>query len=238
MPQALRIPALLALALAAGLGFSGCLTEEDSSDPGDTIDVFPKPQGPKILPLEMETVASYRYAEFDDSGRALQRLPRLTLRIGIRGKDTFSYAFEDTGRGYLISYRDWGVRDSAGIYILGTFEGRTDTWYGAPLLWLPQFPSIGATWSLGAGRTLEAVAVDAPFYTAVLFPYDSEAPVVQGFQRHSAIHIKETAGGVVTHWWLRKGVGILGFQRNAGGRLMASGSLETIYSVRRYTHLW
>lgn len=236
MTLAPRIALLLVLALPLGLPLSGCMTDEDDRTNGitDTIDAFPRPLGPRILPLEGETRADYRFAELDSARRPLQRLPQLPLVIRKRSGDTFTYAFEDTSRGYLIRYRDPGPRDSAGVYLLGSYDGPVADWYADPILWLPQFPTLGATWPVGAGRSLEAVSLETFYFTEPLFAGDSAAPVVQGFQRHSAILLKETAGGVVTHWWLRKGVGILGFQRSAGGRLLASGTLGGIYTVRRY----
>jgi hypothetical protein len=221
--------------LAVSLAFSplaGCMTA-DNMDRSDTtsIDPFPKPIGEALIPLEKEFFARYRYAEFDTAGEPVLR-EDLPLHVFPKQPGIYAYAFEAGTSGYLLQQKDGnGNRDSAGVYIVGRFSDANLYLDSAPVLWLPQSPKAGASWSLSPGRRTEVVSLDTSFWTeAVTNVYqDSAAYVRSGLQRQPTILFKETAGDTVTFYHFRRGMGCIAFQRAARGKLIASGSLYSFY---------
>lgn len=227
-PRASRLAALLCAGL--GLWMAGCMAADD--DRNDGPDMFPKPNGPKILPLEDPYRAVYRFVEFDSAMGEFLRLPELDLHVARRNLEPadsglYGYAFENPDRGQLVRFLDTGNRDSAGVYIVGSFGPSGNVLDSSPALWLPQHPRAGVSWSWRSGQAMELVSLDAEYVTETLFPQDSAAnrPSL-GFQRHRAIHLRETAGDTVSDYYLRRGVGILGFERSVRGRLVAAGTLR------------
>jgi hypothetical protein len=237
--QALLACSLLAAATrlvsagVAGFLLAGCLADEGgSTDTG--VDPFPKPLGPKIVPLERELRSDFRYVEFDTSGNEVLRLQALTLYIQPRGSGVYSYSFEDSTRGYLVRFieplrQGVALRESTGVYIVGRYAQGASHYDSVPTFWLPQFPPSGTTWPLGPGRTMELVDGEAAYLTEPIFPSSAEYPVEDGFQRHATLLFRETAGDTLTYYHFAKGVGCVGFERSAGGRLLASGTLAAFY---------
>ncbi len=79
---------------------------------------------------------------------------------------------------------------------------------------------------------MELVSPDPVFYTAILFSWSEEvkkAPIQYGFQRQPCLLFRETAGETVTYYYFRRGVGLLGFERAARGKLIASGVIKSFY---------
>jgi hypothetical protein len=233
----LRARASLGLALLAGLLpssalLTGCLSA-DMDDSGTSVDPFPKPNGPKIIPLETDFRADYRYTELDRDGRIVQRIPELALHVIRQVSDTFGYAFENPARGLLIRFVETANRDSSGIWIVGSYRDGQRFPDSTPVRWLPQFPKTDTAWPVGAGRTMELADPEAEYLTDVILVYDTAAaPIVQGMQRHTALRFKETAGDTVSYYFFRKGVGLLGFERSVGGKLIAAGSIRAFFPVR------
>lgn len=229
---------ILALAVAAAAGFlGGCLSE--SSDMSVNIpkpDPFPQPLGEALIPLEQEAFSNFQYVEYDTTGGLVMRQD-LTLQITPKAKDVYGYAFEDPRRGHLLTWKDGnGNRDSAGIYIIGSFRDSVLTYDSAQIFWLPQFPVLGAKRTLTPGWETELVSADTAFFTKVLFHGADEkakAPVSHGFQKHPTHLFRETMGDVVTYYHFRRGVGCLGFERSRGGRLIAAGFIKTFYRLPR-----
>jgi hypothetical protein len=224
--------ALLACSLLAASLLAGCLA--DDSDKWSGIDPFPKPLGPKIVPLEQQPRSDFRYVEFDSAGREMLRLQALTLYIQERDSGVYSYSFEDPTRGYLVRFieplrQGTVVRESTGVYIVGHFAEGASAYDSVPTLWLPQFPASGTTWPLGSGRTMELVDGESAYLTEPLFGSSAEHPVEDGFQRHATYLFRETAGDTLTYYHFAKGVGCVGFERSAKGRLLASGTLTAFY---------
>ena len=125
-------------------------------------------------------------------------------------------------------------RDSSGIWFVGTYRDGLRFPDPTPVRWLPQFPAAGQTWSVGPGRTMELVASDAEYLTDIILRGDTAAaPIVQGMQKHTALRFKETAGDTVSYYFFRRGVGLLGYERSAGGKLIAAGSIRSFHPVRR-----
>lgn len=238
IPKAFGIAAILSIPCLPPF-LAGCMSaDEMSSGSAKDYDPFPRPQGPLMIPLEKESNSSFRYVKLDTEGAAgpagsLLRIPSLILYIAPRTGGNFTYAFENPKQGYLVAYKD-APAESAGIYIKGTFKDSADFLDSIPVLWLPQNPKAGITWRLGPDRTMELVDDKAIYFTETLFPYDTAgSPVTQGFQRHTAYLFKEIAGDTVTLYHFRKGVGCLGFERSAGGRLLASGTIHSFYQPGR-----
>lgn len=238
----MRIPFRQTLGLACllvipclTLGVNGCMTDDESRGTMDTtknIDPFPKPQGPKIIPLDQESFSAFHYVEQDSAGLVIKRIPSLLLYIKKRRDDIYTYAFENPSRGYLVRYHAASNPDSAGVYIVGTYQDSLEAIDAVPTLWLPQNPKLGVSWPIGSGRSMELVDAQKGYYTETLFPSDTVgAPVAQGFQRHTAYLFRETAGDTVTYYHFRKGVGCLGFERAAGGQKIASGTLKSFYRL-------
>jgi hypothetical protein len=220
--------AFLAGMLLPSIPLTGCLSMEESDGSVIDLDPFPKPNGPLMIPLDTSFRAGFHYTELDREGRVVQRIPELSLYIIRQAGDTFSYAFETPARGRLIRYVESADRDSSGIWFVGTYRDGLRFPDSTPVRWLPQFPEAGKTWILGAGRTMELVAPDAEYLTDVILRDDTAAaPIVQGMQRHSAYRFKETAGDTVSYYFFRKGVGLLGYERSAGGKLIAAGSIRS-----------
>lgn len=229
------------LAAAAGLcivslGLSllgGCMTGDlDDGDPW--IDPFPKPLGDAYIPLQQEFFGAFHYVEFDSAGGLVMRR-ELELQVIPKGNGLYGYAFETPESGTLLAFRDGdGNRDSAGIWIMGSFEDSVQRIAANPVLWLPQFPKPGTSWEIGPGRRTEMVDADTSFWTDALFPTDpdSTAPVRQGFQRQPTTLFKETKGDTVTFYHFRRGVGCVGFERAARGKLIAAGTLFRFYGRR------
>jgi hypothetical protein len=228
----------LAAALAAGLCcaalFGGCGLEDRAS--GSDIDPFPKPLGEAIIPLDQEAFSNFKYVEFDTAGGLVMRQD-LDLHIIPKGGGLFGYAFENPRSGHLITFSDGkGNKDSAGVYILGTFRGDTSEYYPAPVLWLPQFPKPGVTWSLEPGRDMRLISADTAFYTEVLFrggEEEGKAPIQDGFQKHRTLMFRESHKDTLTYYYFRRGVGCLGFERSTRGRLLATGYIQTFSSRAR-----
>ncbi|MDB5102971.1 MAG: hypothetical protein JWP91_660 [Fibrobacteres bacterium] len=212
----------------------GCMTNDSKGT--ETNDLFPKPLGETIIPLSQEAYSNFNYVEFDSAGGLVMRR-NLTLYILPKAVDVYGYAFEDPRRGFLLKFDDAnGNRDSAGIYIVGTYRDSTLAYDSVPVLWLPQLPKRGVKWSTDPGRQMELVSPDTSFYTAVLFPWGDEtgeAPIQYGFQRQPALLFRETAGDTITYYNFRRGVGCLGFERAVNGKLVASGVLQSFSSKYR-----
>jgi hypothetical protein len=228
----------LSLALSAGLllpslQLTGCMTDDDANGSENGIDPFPRPNGPRMIPLDTSFRAGFHYTELDREGRVVQRIPELSLYIIRQAADTFGYAFERPERGLLIRYLESANRDSSGIWIVGSYRDGLRFTDSTPVRWLPQFPEVGKTWEVGAGRTMELIAPDAEYLTDVILRDDTAAaPIVQGMQRHSAYRFKETAGDTISYYFFRKGVGLLGYERSAGGKLIAAGSIRSFHPIR------
>jgi hypothetical protein len=213
------------------------MTDDAESDPGKAIDPFPKPMGETLIPLDQEFHGTFRYSEFDSTGGVVLRQD-LALHVSPKSKaeGLYGYAFERTDRGILLAFRDFGGnRDSAGIYIMGTFRDIFLTLDSTPVLWLPQFPKAGAAWDIGAGRKTELVDADTSFWTDRLFlpVNDTAAQVSHGFQKQPTVLFKETKDDTVTFYHFRRGVGCVGFERSARGKLIASGTLYQFFRNSR-----
>lgn len=225
--------ALLAGLLLPAAQLAGCLAA-DSADREEPIDPFPKPNGLLIIPLETDFRALYHHVELDREGRVVQRFPAFPLHVVRQASDTFGYAFDNPARGYLIRYVETANRDSSGIWIVGSFRDGMRFPDPSPVRWLPQFPDTGETWPVGPGRTMELVDSAAEYLTDVILIGDTAvAPIVQGMQKHTAYRFKETAGDTVSYYFFRKGVGLLGYERSAGGKLLAAGSIRSFHPLQR-----
>jgi hypothetical protein len=223
---------MLALAAAAVAGFLGGCLSENMETGSDNPNPFPQPLGEALIPLEQEAFSNFQYVEYDSAGGLVMRQD-LTLQIIPKAKDVYGYAFEDPRRGHLLTWKDGnGNRDSAGVYIIGSFKDSALTYDSAQIFWLPQFPKVGAKRTLTPGWETELVTADTAFYTEVLFQGTAEAakaPVSHGFQRHPTLLFRETKGDVVTYYHFRRGVGCLGFERSRGGALIAAGFITAVY---------
>ncbi len=243
MKEKITRPGFRDLLPAAGWAVSillcGCLASEQSTAgaANDVIDPFPKPLGESIIPLEQEAYSSFNYVEFDTTGSLVMR-QHLELHIIPKGKDLYGYAFESPRSGYLLSWKDGnGNRDSAGVYIMGSFRDSALALDSNPVLWLPQFPRPGAAWSIEPGRMMELVKADTAFYTEILFQgadEEAKAPIQHGFQRHPTLLFRETYGDTVTYYHFRRGVGCMGFERSTRGKLLATGYIQTFSGKSRY----
>ncbi len=227
-------------ALAAGAAFaalSGCMAMDAKDASGTSNDLFPKPLGVAIIPLEQEFWSSFRYVEFDTTGGVFMR-QELALHVAPKGKGIYGYAFEDTSRGILVAFRDFGGnRDSAGIYIVGRYHDTTMILDSQEVLWLPQVPKAGASWYTEPGRKTELVSLDTAIWTETLFAYENDpaAPVRLGFQRQPTLLFKETKDDTLTYYHFRRGVGCVAFERSVAGKLLASGSIISFYGRSRYS---
>ncbi|MDQ3000517.1 MAG: hypothetical protein M3Y08_04565 [Fibrobacterota bacterium] len=225
----------LVMALAAAtVILGGCLSND--ADEALSQNPFPRPLGEAIIPLEQEAFSNFEYVEYDTAGDLVLR-QNLTLQIIPKALDTYGYAFEDPRRGQLLTWKDGnGNRDSAGIYIVGSFRDSALTYDSAEILWLPQFPVPGVKRTLAPGWETELISSDTGFFTEVLFHGSAEtakAPVSHGFQKHPTLLFRETTGDTLTYYHFRRGVGCLGFERSAGGKLIAAGFIKTFYGRSR-----
>lgn len=223
--------------LAGGLCLASlCACMIDDADKMNTsIDPFPKPLGESLIPLEQQFFGTFRYVEYDTSGALVMRQD-LSLQVTPKGNDLFGYAFENPARGILLSFRDGGGnKDSAGIWIMGSYRDAVLFLDTTPVLWLPHYPKPGTSWEIGPGRVTELVDADTAFWTDALFygDGDSIAPVRQGFQRQPTTLFRETKDDTVTFYHFRRGVGCVGFERSARGKLIAAGSLYQFYGKSR-----
>lgn len=225
---------------AAALGLSalaGCMTNDMKADGGTNIDPFPKPLGESMIPLQQEFYGTFHYAEFDTTGSLVMRQD-LSLQVTPKGNGIYGYSFEDTSRGMLLAFKDGnGNRDSAGIWIMGSFQNGFQDIDSTPALWLPQFPKPGTSWEIEPGRVTQLVDADTTFWTDALFPTeaDSVAPVRLGLQRQPTVLFRETKEDTVTFYHFRRGVGCVGFERAARGKLIAAGTLFSFYGKTRYS---
>lgn len=228
---------LIAAALTAAASLlGGCLSNQSVSggtlDSTVIIDPFPKPLGDAIIPLDQEAYSRFKYVEFDTAGALVMR-EDIDLHIIPKGGGLYGYAFENPRSGYLLSWSDGkGDRDSSGIYIVGGFVDSASTLLANPVLWLPQFPKPGVTWSIQPGRYMELISADTAFYTEILFRDAAEtavAPIEQGFQKHHTLLFRETYGDTLTYYHFRRGVGCLGFERSTRGKLLATGYIHAFY---------
>lgn len=236
LARSLTLGALALLPAFLSGGLAGCMTNDDEGSFTDTtrrIDPFPRPQGPILIPLARDFNANFAYAEFDSASGSVRRSV-LTLFVRLRSADRFGYSFGDPTRGYLIRYVTSADRDSTGVWIVGSFDGNGDYIDSIPTRWLPQHPDTSMSWGVGRGRAMRFEDSASAFLTDVLFRSDTAgAPIVDGFQRHSAFRFRETAGDTVTVYHFRNGVGCLGFERSARGRLLSAGVLSGIYYPSR-----
>jgi hypothetical protein len=220
--------------LASFLTFSplgGCMTSDDMGIDTTSIDIFPKPIGDALIPLEKEFYARYRYAEYDSAGNLVLRKD-LPLHVFPKRPGIYAYAFEAGTSGYLLQQKDGGAnRDSAGVYIVGRFRDANLYLDSAPVLWLPQSPKTGTSWNLSPVRTTEVVSLDTAFWTEPMANMyaDTAVHIRSGLQRQPTILFKETAGDTVTFYHFRRGMGCIAFQRAARGKLIAAGSLYSWY---------
>jgi hypothetical protein len=225
--------ALAAFALSCAGLIGGCGLQDAA---GSGVDLFPTPLGESIIPLEQETFSNFKYVEFDTAGGLVMR-QNLDLHVIPKGTALFGYAFEKATAGHLLTFSEGnGNRDSAGVYIVGTFHGDTLEHYPAPVLWLPQLPKPGVTWSIEPGRDMELISADTAFYTEILFTgfeEETKAPIQDGFQKHHALMFRETYKDTLTYYYFRRGVGCLGFERSARGKLLATGYIQTFSSRSR-----
>lgn len=226
-------PAYAAGILAAVISLatlSGCLSAdmEGQVDPGDP---FPKPIGETLIPFKEDFNATFRYTGFDATG-ALTEKDDLSLHVMSKGKGMLGYAFEDDSQGLLLAFRTFtGNPDSTGIWIMGTYRDSVWDLDSIPVLWLPHYPRMGVSWEISPGRKTELVDADTTFWTETLFPHDGDekAPARLGFQRQPTTLFRETKADTVTYYHFRKGVGCVGFERTAGGKLIATGSLYQFF---------
>ena len=228
------------LAAAAAFGLSalgGCMTNDFKTDTGTEFDPFPKPLGESLIPLQQEFYGAFHYSEFDEAG-SLVNGKDLELQVRNKGNGLYGYAFEDPTHGMLLAFKDGGGnRDSAGIWIMGSFRDSTLMVDSNPVLWLPHYPKPGTSWEISPGRVTTLVDADTTFWTDALFPTerDSTAPVRVGFQRQPTTLFRETKDDTVTYYHFRRGVGCVGFERAARGKLIASGTLFNFYGKSRYS---
>src|SRR4051812_14927317 len=110
----------------------------------------------------MDLYSRFHYVEFDTTGALVMRIDNLGLEVKQREQEhyhnlqMYSYSFEDPSRGHLLIWNDGAAnRDSAGVYIVGTFNDTTDFLDSVPTLWLPQLPKAGKTWPIDANATME-----------------------------------------------------------------------------------
>jgi hypothetical protein len=231
-----RLALLGFLALPAFLSgtLTGCLTEDadNTTDTTKNIDPFPdpkpdpKPTGPRIIPLTKAFQSRFAFARFDSTGNRLAGPDTLVLYVSKRPNDLWTYAFDDSTQGFLLRYVETPNRDSAGVWIVGSYGGGRDTLDSIPTLWLPQKPDTGRVWNVGRGRKMRLDDSSSSYYTeALLSTYNPSAATGQGFQKHTALRFKETAGDTLTVYHFKDGLGCLGFERSTGGRLLAVGTL-------------
>ncbi|HKP95429.1 MAG TPA: hypothetical protein VJ385_06705 [Fibrobacteria bacterium] len=173
---------------------------------------------------------TFSYVELGTPGKAAVH-QALDLNIIPMGNSIYGYGFETTDRGFLLAYRVFGKSksDSTGIYIVGKFNGSNATLDSTATLWLPQYPTKGASWLLREGRKMEVVSTDTAVWTSIVFANDSDSTAVirNGLQRQPAVLFQETAGDTLTHYYFRPGVGCVAFRRAIGGHLAASGILKS-----------
>ena len=233
----MRVPHSIFAGVAGAALMCACNMADTKGGATETAnDLFPKPLGVAILPLEQEFWSTFRYVEFDAAGAVFMRQD-LRLRVVPKAGKLYGYSFEDTSRGTLLAFRDFGGnRDSAGIYIVGHFHDSVMVLDSQEVLWLPQVPKANTSWFTEPGRKNELAAMDTAIWTDVLFPYENDpaAPVRHGFQRQPTVLFKETMGDTLTYYHFRRGVGCVAFERSVAGKLLATGTIHTFYGKYRY----
>src|SRR4051812_38097317 len=142
-------------------------------------DLFPQPIGEKIIPMDQDLFSHFHYVEFDTNGALLLRMDDLSLEVrkwpwGLYGNTPmYTYAFEDPRRGHLLIWNDGATnRDSAGVYIVGTFDDTLGIKDTVPTLWIPQFPKSGKSWPIDGHAVMELVSADTVYYSEPLFSND------------------------------------------------------------------
>ncbi len=219
---------------SVSIGFWGCLASGDANELAATASPFPRPLGEWIIPLDKGPASFYRHTYTDTVGTITSSIPRFQIYMEPKGYNEWGYAVEKPDRGSLITFKEspW---DSAGIYVIGYFVDTAKVYYDTAYMWFPQFPDEVKSWTPGPGHIMEYITSDTAYITEKLFDddvitFNNEA----GFQKHSAFLIKETAGDTVSYYYLRKGVGILGYEMSIGGHLRAIGTLCALYRNWNY----
>jgi hypothetical protein len=235
-----------ALILSAHL-LGGCNAGDPIDSPEDTTthDLFPRPLGENMVPLELLPADpdprglqyTFAYASFDSAGRP-QTPATLDLYVFHKTVGGYAYSFTSTSKGFLIRWMSGnGHADSAGIYIVGRFSGSVVTFDSVPILWLPQQPRLGVRWNLDPDRYMELISADTSVYTPVLFTDPDEvakAPIQYGFQRQPTYLFRETFGDIVSYYHFRRGVGLVAFEQTRKGVLQASGALRVFAAGRGF----
>jgi len=221
--------------LILAIGFINCSSDLSSqataglnSTERSIYDPFPNPEGEKMIPIFKNPWYRYRYSELESDGSVMENIEELQLNIYLFRQNEYKFEYDNSGEGHILIYKE-DPPDSSGIYIIGTYKD-TSVFLGDTVLWLPQAPEKFDFWNFGSGKTMKLLSRDTSYLTENLFNENLISnPGEVSFEKHSAYLFKETQSDTSTFYYLRKGVGILGFERVVGNKTVAVGTLSAIY---------
>ncbi|MGL1901939.1 MAG: hypothetical protein OCC49_07380 [Fibrobacterales bacterium] len=172
--------------------------------------------GSKIFPLEHSGNYTYNFLQYDTEGNKVDSTTKFKLEISSysAGPDD-SFLFHMPGdEADILQWKgeDYSA-DERGIYIIGRYDTkkkREISTEADPIFWLPQSPEKGVR-TLGSDYTIEYLGNDFSYIMSV---DNCSRPVLE-----EAMLFKEEAGDFTNYYYIKKGVGILGWEKYYKGIL-------------------
>lgn len=207
------------------LQLAGC-ADYSATASGDISSYTPFPvfEEDPVLPLAGGLVNRYRMVQLGSGGEV--QIHDMNVELGItkpnllHGNDIYVFRFLSEREGTVLWDRYYPA-DSAGVYAVGIWRNDTVI-FGDTLLWFPADPIQKESWDFGE-KKMEVVQtnIEYPVMDMIIRgemleenDYSDDGKFIR-----NVFAVSEVTGDTTTVYYMRRNMGLLGFERSVGGHL-------------------
>ncbi|MGL1934977.1 MAG: hypothetical protein OCD01_08150 [Fibrobacterales bacterium] len=212
----LLVPLIYTLLLLGCAESYDTTTVEQADDPSIIRTLNYTYLGSKIFPLEHSNNYTYNFVQYDSEGTKTDSTKNFRFEISSYSQgpdDSFLFGMPGNEADILQWKGESYSVEERGVYIIGRYDTKQKREISTepePIFWLPQSPEKGVR-TLGDDYTIEYLGSDFPYIMSV---DNCSRPVLE-----EALLFKEEAGDFTNYYYIKKGVGILGWEKYYKGTL-------------------
>lgn len=187
--------------------------------------------GDTIFPLKKTADYTYSFVKLNNDGKITDSKSDFNFHLEqIDSDDPFVYRFSmlDQRIGNIILWKGNGTDpDSMGIYLIGTYDTTQDkeTFFNDTIFWLPQNPQKEVR-PITSSQTIEFLGDNFDF---VITPESGPEVIID-----DAMLFEERYKNEITYYYLKKGVGLIGWEMYLDSTLTDLGVLTSMNYKRNY----
>jgi len=202
----------------------GCAYDASASGDYNSYTPFPVFEEDPVLPLADGLVNRYRMVQFGSGGEV--QIQDMNVELGItkpnllQANNIYVFRFLSEREGTVLWDR-YQPADSAGVYAVGIWRNDSVI-FGDTLLWFPADPIETESWDFGE-KKMEVVQtnIDYPVMDMRIRGEMLEESdyTDDGKYIRNVFAVSEVNGDTTTVYYMRRNMGMLGFERSINGHL-------------------